>query len=160
MKPWMPLLALFSVGAMPARGQGVVIGPDGRLATLLLQAHRVDATVYDQVAVQRSQSIRQMQEAGRAAAPPRADVTVVAGRTLARDATGARVDAGFDAAAGLIRLRFASEACFTFLRRYPEARAFAKLGDRVTFFFRGRYVRIGPEGPAVIDEQVLKTWFG
>ncbi|QXD16764.1 VIT and VWA domain-containing protein [Rhodocaloribacter litoris] len=114
------------------------------------------------VAVEMSKSIRQMQEAGRAAPPAGAGLRVVAGRTLLRNAAGAWIDAEFDAAtdtAGLHRLRFASRAYFTFLRLYPEALAFARLGDRVTFFFRGRYVRIDPEGPAEIDEQTLKRWF-
>lgn len=112
-------------------------------------------------AVEMSKTLRTMREADVAAAPEATGVTVVAGRTLRLTAGGAWIDDGFDAEKDApVKLKFASDAYFAFLRRYPEARAFARLGDRVTFRFRDRFVQIGPDGATEMSDAALRARFG
>ncbi|WP_456425432.1 hypothetical protein [Rhodocaloribacter sp.] len=112
-------------------------------------------------AVEMSKTLRAMREAGVAVAPEAVGVTVVAGRTMRLTAGGAWIDDGFDAEKDApFKLKFASDAYFAFLRRYPEARAFARLGDRVTFRFRDRFVQIGPDGATEMSDAALRARFG
>lgn len=112
-------------------------------------------------AVAASRQIRAMQEADAAPMPPAAGLTVVQGRTLRLTEKGAWVDTAFDTTSDdVVRIKFASEAYFTFLRLYPEAREAAHLGDQVTFFFQGRYVQVGDDGETSMTEDRLRTLFG
>ena len=58
-----------------------------------------------------------------------------------------------------VKIKFASDAYFAFLRLYPEAGEFARLGNAVTFFFHERYVQIGPEEDEGLDEAKLRALF-
>ena len=111
-------------------------------------------------AVEMSKTLRAMREAQVAAAPDASGVAVVAGRTMRRTIDGAWIDDGFDAKKDApVTLKFASDAYFAFLRRYPEARAFARLGDRVTFRFRDRFVQIGPDGATKMSDAAFRAHF-
>ncbi|MDX1548766.1 MAG: VWA domain-containing protein, partial [Rhodothermales bacterium] len=112
-------------------------------------------------AVAVSKQIRQMQEAEAAAPPPPAGIAHVAGRTLRQQPDGAWVDVEFDDAQHTpVRLRFASDAYFAFLRLHPEALPFARLGDAVTFFFEGRYVQVGEVEDDGLGAARLRALFG
>lgn len=96
-------------------------------------------------AVQASRKVRALQEAQAVDAPAQgAPFVAVEGRLMRRTADGWQDDA-YDGREATVRLRFASDAYFAFLRAYPEARAFARLGERVLFRFRDRWVAVGPE---------------
>ena len=60
----------------------------------------------------------------------------------------------------VVSIKFVSDAYFAFLRLYPDANAFARLGNEVTFFFNGRFVQIGADGAEVITEAALRKLFG
>ncbi len=112
-----------------------------------------------EAAVNLSRSIRSMQEADVAAPAPGNGLVAVQGRTL-RFVDDAWVDAAFDAEQDeVVAIRFASEAYFAFLRLYPDALDFARLGDAVTFRFRDRFVRVGGEGAERLSEAELRRLF-
>lgn len=110
-------------------------------------------------AVGMSKSIREMKEAEVVAAPQSARVATVQGRTLKLNAEGAWSDQEYRSGTSTIKLAFASEAYFTFVRLYPEARAFCKLGKKVLFKFRGQFVEIGEGGEKQMSEEKLRTVF-
>jgi len=113
-------------------------------------------------AVAASRQIRAMQEADAApAAPEEAGHAVVQGRTLRLTENGAWIDDAFEPTRdAVVQIQFASEAYFSFLRRYPSAGAFARLGNQVTFFFEGRFVQLGETGKTVLSEEALRRLFG
>lgn len=117
----------------------------------------MDATT-GAVAVQLSRSIRTMQEAEVAPEAAAPGLVAVNGRTLRQEGEGAWMDVDFDAEKDeAVQIKFASEAYFAFLRMYPEARAFAKLGAQVTFRFGNGYVRIGEDGREQMSEAELRA---
>jgi hypothetical protein len=112
-------------------------------------------------AVQMSKSIRAMKSAEVA---PEAEIASsglvsIKGRTLRRQAGGAWVDVDYKTDAATIKFVFASEAYFTFLRVFPEAREFCKLGKKVIFKFHGKFVQIGDDGEKQISEVKLQERF-
>ncbi len=112
-------------------------------------------------AVGASKKIRAMQEVDQAPAQHLAGVTVIQGQMLQRQPDGAWINPDFAPEKGkLVQIKFASDAYFTFLRLYPDARAFAQLGQQVTFAFQGQFVQIGEEGAETITEAALRKVFG
>ena len=113
-------------------------------------------------AVEASQDIRAMQEVVAAPMPPAPPgVIVVQGRTLYETPENTWIDEAFDPDEDeAVSIKFASDAYFTFLRLYPEAVAFARLGNEVTFFFNGRFVQIGGDGAETMAEAALRKMFG
>ena len=80
---------------------------------------------------------------------------------LTRTPDGAWVDVDFDPDDDeAVPIKFASDAYFRFLRLYPGARAFTQLGNKVTFFFKDRFVQIGEEGQEKMTEAKLRKVFG
>jgi len=112
-------------------------------------------------AVQMSKSIRAMKtaEAVPEAESPNAGFVAIKGITLRRQADGAWRDIEYKAEAAALKLAFASEAYFTFLRAFPEAREFCKLGNKVIFKFRGQFVQIGDGGEKQMSEVKLREIF-
>jgi Ca-activated chloride channel family protein len=110
-------------------------------------------------AVQMSKSIQAMKSAEVAAAPKVAGLTSVQGRTLRQQSDGRWVDIDYTAGAATVKLSFASEAYFNFLRVFPEAREFCKLGNKVIFKFRGKFVEIGEGGEKQMSEVKLREIF-
>ena len=113
-------------------------------------------------AVEASRDIRAMQELDALPPPPpvRAGRAVVQGRILHQTPGGTWVDQEFAPEEEAVSIKFASEAYFTFLRLYPDAAAFARLGNEVTFFFQGRFVQIGADGAETMTEAALRKVFG
>ena len=109
-----------------------------------------------------SRDIRAMQEAE--AAPQQQAATgliAVQGQMLYRTPDNAWVNVDFDPERDeVVQIKFASKAYFTFLRLYPEAGEFARLGIQMTFFFQGRFVQIGEEGEETMTEAELRKLFG
>jgi len=95
-------------------------------------------------AVQMSKSIRAMKSAEVApeAESQNPGLVAIKGSILHRQSDGAWIDADYKAGAATIKLAFASEAYFTFLRAFPEAREFCKLGNKVIFKFHGKFVSV------------------
>jgi Ca-activated chloride channel family protein len=110
-------------------------------------------------AVQMSKSIRAMKSAEVASESKVAGLIVVKGRTLRRHADGSWMDIDNKNGTETIRLVFASEAYFTFLRVFPEARDFCKLGNKLIFKFRGKFVQIGDSGEKQMSEAQLREMF-
>jgi len=112
-------------------------------------------------AVQMSKSIRAMKSADVApeAESPNPGLISIKGNTLRRQSDGAWVDGDYKAGDATIKLAFASEAYFTFLRVFPEAREFCKLGNKVIFKFRGKFVQIGDSGEKQMSEVKLREIF-
>jgi hypothetical protein len=106
-----------------------------------------------------SKSIQAMKSAEVAAAPKVAGLTSVQGRTLRQQSDGRWVDIDYTAGAATVKLSFASEAYFNFLRVFPEAREFCKLGNKVIFKFRGKFVEIGEGGEKQMSEVKLREIF-
>jgi hypothetical protein len=106
-------------------------------------------------AVQMSKSIRAMKSAEVAseAEPKRVGLVSIQGNTLRQQADGTWMDIDYKTEIATIKLAFASEAYFTFLRVFPEAREFCKPGSKVIFKFRGKFVQIGDSG----EKQMTKT---
>jgi len=108
-----------------------------------------------------SRDIRAMQEAE--AAPRQQAATglvVVQGQMLYRTPDSAWVNVDFDPERDeVVQIKFASKAYFRFLRLYPEAGEFARLGTQMTFFFQGRFVQIGEEGEETMTEAALRALF-
>ncbi len=110
-------------------------------------------------AVGMSKAIREMKQADVVASPQSARVAAVQGRLMTLTPEGVWSDAEYRSGTSTIKLAFASEAYFTFLRIYPEARAFCKLGQKVVFKFRGQFVEIGEAGEKQMSEGQLRAVF-
>jgi hypothetical protein len=112
-------------------------------------------------AVQMSKSIRAMRSAEVAAEAESksAGLVSIKGSTLRQQADGAWVDVEFKSETSTLKLVFASEAYFTFLRIFPEAREFCRLGTKVIFKFRGQFVQIGDSGEKQISAAALQERF-
>jgi Ca-activated chloride channel family protein len=110
-------------------------------------------------AVQMSKSIRAMKSAEVAAESEFSGLVSVRGRTLQQNADGTWTDLDYKSDAPTIKLVFASDAYFTFLRVFPEARDFCKLGNKVIFKFRGKFVQIGDSGEKQMSETKLRELF-
>ncbi len=110
-------------------------------------------------AVAMSKSIREMKEADLIAEPQSARVATVQGRLMTLSPENVWSDSEFRSGASTIKLAFASEAYFTFLRIYPEAREFCKLGKKVIFKFHGRFVEIGASGEQQMSEAQMRALF-
>lgn len=107
-------------------------------------------------AVAMSQSIREMKEADIVAETKQTSVIVVRGRTMTLNSDGVWIDAEFKPVLETVKIVFASEAYFTFLRLIPEARDFCRLGQKVIFHWQGKFVEIGEKGEKQITEARLK----
>jgi Ca-activated chloride channel family protein len=105
-------------------------------------------------AVQMSKSIQSMKaaEAAPEAETKRLGLVAVQGSTLRQQADGTWMDVDYKTGAETIKLAFASDAYFTFLRVFPEAREFCKLGNKLIFKFRGKFVQIGESGEKQMSE--------
>jgi Ca-activated chloride channel family protein len=110
-------------------------------------------------AVALSKSIRAMKQAEVVAEPQSARIKTVHGCVLTLSAAGVWSDNEYRSDIETIKLAFASEAYFTFLRAYPEARDFCKLGQKVIFKFRGQFVEIGEGGEKQMSEEKLRAVF-
>ncbi len=112
-------------------------------------------------AVQMSKSIRAMK--GAEAAPetesPSAGFVTIKGITLRRQGDGTWMDVEHKTDVAVLKLAFASEAYFTFLRVFPEAREVCKLGSKMIFKFRGQFVQIGEGGEKQLSEAKLRERF-
>ena len=115
-------------------------------------------------AVEASRDIRAMQEVAAVPAPSplgAGQAVVVQGRRLGEQPGGTWIDDEFDPDQdAVVSIKFASDAYFRFLRLYPDARVFARLGNAVTFFFNGRFVQVGEEGAEAMTEAALRKLFG
>ncbi len=110
-------------------------------------------------AVAMSKSIRAMKDAEVLAEAPRARATTIQGRVLTLSSQEVWRDNEYRDGTQTLKVVFASEAYFTFLRVYPEARAFCKLGKKVLFKFRGQFVEIGENGEKQMSEEKLRAVF-
>lgn len=110
-------------------------------------------------AVAMSKSIRAMQDAEVVADAPRARAATIQSRVLTLSSQEVWRDSEYRDGDKAIKLAFASEAYFTFLRMYPEAREFCKLGKKVLFKFRGQFVEIGESGEKQMSEEKLRAVF-
>lgn len=108
-------------------------------------------------AVAMSKSIREMKETNLIAEPQSARVVTVQGRLMTLSPENVWSDSEFRSGASTMKLAFASEAYFTFLRIYPEAREFCQLGQKVIFKFRGRFVEIGASGEKQMSEAQIRA---
>lgn len=108
-----------------------------------------------EAAVQMSKSIRAMQEARVASETAPAGLVAVQGRTMQQTSEGTWVDLDFDPEEDRpLKIQFASDAYFTLLRLYPEARAFARLGGKVIFQLGDTFVQIGEEGEDLGEDEL------
>ena len=110
-------------------------------------------------AVQMSKSIRAMQEASAAPVAGSERLANIEGRTLRRTSEGRWVDVDFEEGDEVVEIKFASEAYFSILRRYPDVRPFAQLGDDVLFRFGETFVRFGAEGEETLTDAELAALF-
>ena len=111
-------------------------------------------------AVEASKDIRALQQANAPLPPAPAGRAFVQGRSLRQTPDGAWVDVGFDPDDDeVVPIKFASEYYFTFLRLYPDAREFARLGNEVTFFFKDHFVQVGEEEDEGLTEVRLQALF-
>jgi hypothetical protein len=112
-------------------------------------------------AVQMSKSIQAMKsaEAAPAAESKNAGIISVQGTTLRQQPDGMWMDIEYKTGTTTIKLAFASEAYFNFLRVFPEAREFCKLGNKVIFKFRGKFVRVGENGEKQMSEARWREMF-
>lgn len=110
-------------------------------------------------AVGMSKSIRDMKQAAVVAEPEATQAKTIRGRVLTLSSAGVWSDNEYRSGTATLKLAFASEAYFTFLRLYPEAREFCKLGKNVLFKFRGQFVAIGESGEKQISEDKLRAVF-
>jgi len=112
-------------------------------------------------AVQMSKSIRAMKSAEVAteADAKSAGLVTIKGSTLRQQTDGTWMDIDYKAEVATIKLAFASEAYFTFLRIFPEAREFCKLGNKIIFTFHGKFVQIGEDGEKQMSEEKLRERF-
>jgi Ca-activated chloride channel family protein len=110
-------------------------------------------------AVQMSKSIGAMKAAEVAPESKVAGLVSVRGRTLRQQSDGVWLDSEYKVGTEAVKIAFASEAYFTFLRVFPEAREFCKLGKKVIFKFRGKFVQIGDDGEKQMSEAKLRELF-
>jgi Ca-activated chloride channel family protein len=112
-------------------------------------------------AVQMSKSVQAMKSAEVASAVDAKELGIVNvnGINLRQQAGGAWMDLDYKTGTATIKLAFASEAYFNFLRGFPEARDFCKLGNKVIFRFRGKFVQIGESGEKQISEAKWREMF-
>ncbi|MGH7598043.1 MAG: vWA domain-containing protein, partial [bacterium] len=112
-------------------------------------------------AVQMSKSIQAMKSAEAAPATESKNVGIISvqGTTLRQQPDGTWTDIEYKAEAATIKLAFASEAYFNFLRVFPEAREFCKLGNKVIFKFRGKFVQISENGEKQMSEARWRETF-
>ncbi|MDZ7289522.1 MAG: VIT and VWA domain-containing protein [candidate division KSB1 bacterium] len=105
-------------------------------------------------AVQMSKSIRAMKvaEVAPESEARSSGLVVIKGTTLRQQADGTWMDVEYRAETPAIKLVFASEAYFNFLRVFPEAREFCKLGNKVIFKFHGKFLQIGDSGEKQVTE--------
>ena len=137
-----------------------VVSRDAVTATSASPERAKAGAVSGRAAVEESRMSQAMQQAEAVPVSAPSGFVALQGRTLFLTADSAWVDGAFDADGdAVIILKFASDAYFTFLRLYPEARDFATLGHRVTFFFKGHYVQIGEEGQEAMTEEALRKAF-
>lgn len=108
-------------------------------------------------AVAMSQSIREMKDAAVVVETKEASVVVVRGRTLKLNQDGVWIDVEFKPVLATVKIVFASNAYFNFLRLFPEARDFCRLGQKVIFKWQGKFVEIGEEGEKQLDETKLRA---
>ncbi|MDZ7267023.1 MAG: VIT and VWA domain-containing protein [candidate division KSB1 bacterium] len=107
-------------------------------------------------AVFMSKAIREMQEAAVVMANGHVHVTVIQGRTMIQQAGGLWVDEEFKPALATVKLPFASTSYFTFLRLFPQAGEFCRLGRKVIFKWRETFVEIGEQGEPELGEIALR----
>ena len=110
-------------------------------------------------AVAMSKSIREMKQAEVVAETKTTQAKTIRGRVLTLSSEGVWRDHEYRSGTTTIKLAFASEAYFTFLRLYPEAREFCKLGKNVLFKFHGQFVEIGEGGEKQMSEEKLRAAF-
>jgi Ca-activated chloride channel family protein len=112
-------------------------------------------------AVQMSKSIQAMRSADVATAGELQSPGLVAirGSNFRQQPDGTWMDVECKAGTTTIKLAFASEAYFNFLRAFPEAREFCKLGNKVIFKFRGKFVQIGENGEKQMSEAKWRELF-
>jgi len=110
-------------------------------------------------AVQMSKSIRAMKAAEVDAEARSAGLISIKGSTLRQQADSAWMDLEYKTGAATIKLAFASEAYFTFLRVFPKAREFCKLGNKVIFKWCGKFVQIGENGEKQMSETKWREMF-
>lgn len=111
-------------------------------------------------AVQMSKSIRAMQEAGTAPVAASRRRVNVEGRALRLTDEGRWVDVDFEEGNEVVEIRFASDAYFRLLRRYPDVRPFVQLGPDVLFRFGETFVHIGEQGRETLTEAELEALLG
>jgi Ca-activated chloride channel family protein len=112
-------------------------------------------------AVQMSKSIHAMKSAEVVIAAESKKVGLVAvnGTTMCQQADGSWRDTEYKTGTATIKLAFASEAYFNFLRVFPEAREFYKFGNKIIFKWRGQFVQIGDDGEKQMSEVKLREMF-
>ncbi|MEK7728674.1 MAG: VIT domain-containing protein [candidate division KSB1 bacterium] len=108
-------------------------------------------------AVAMSKSIREMKEAGVVTLAPASRAVTIQGRVLTLATAGVWSDGEYRTGTATLKLAFASEAYFSFLRLYPQARDFCKLGQKVVFKFRGQFVEVGESGEKQMSEEKLRA---
>jgi len=117
--------------------------------------------VSGEAAVQMSKSIRVLKfaEIASAAETKNRRVASIQGSTLHLQNDDVWMDADYQAGTATIKIAFASEAYFSFLRVFPEAREFCRLGNKVIFKFRGKFVQIGEGGEKQMTEAKVREIF-
>jgi len=145
----------------PMRMERSAGGSANRPAPAATSGRDMMSQVSGEAAVQMSKSIRVMKSAEVAAEakPQNSGIVTLHGSTLRLQSDGAWIDVEYKTGATAIKLAFASEAYFTFLRVFPEAREFCKLGSKVIFKFRGKFVQVGDGGEKQMSEVKLRELF-
>jgi len=142
-----------------AGNQNVSNRMDANLSFAPTEAAMQEST--GEMAVEASKQIRAMREAHAFARPTSPNQRIINDRIMLETRDGRWEDSAFDADNNsIVRLRFASDAYFRFLRLYPEARPFARLGSEVTFFFNDVFVQIGDREDSGLSATRLQTLFG
>ena len=125
--------------------------------------NRFDAAMQESTgreAVELSRRIAGLQQAKQATdfgGPPAASI---AGQTLIQTTDGAWSTQADTSHVQPLDVQFGSEAYFLLARLYPASAEFLTLGDKVTFVFRDRLVRVGTHGRTQATEADLRSWFG
>lgn len=107
-------------------------------------------------AVSLSKSIRAMKDAAVVAENKPGRLKVVRGRTLTQHSGGVWIDAEVKPAMATVKIPFASATYFRFLRLFPEAGDFCRLGQKVIFKWRETFVEIGEQGAQQLGEAELR----
>jgi len=110
-------------------------------------------------AVQASSRLREMKQAEVDPTTQQQGIVAISGRTMVLSPEGVWMDSEFKPVMKAVQLAFASEAYFNFLRLYPEARSFCKLGQKVIFKFRNQFVQVGEAGKKQMSEAELRKLF-